>query len=87
MVKVSYKYAKHPLVILEQGSYFGEISFLFKIRNLYLYKVRSSEPNTLLFSIKDNNLREIFNSYPEFGEILKVRAIRRHHYWNKLRMQ
>lgn len=34
-VKMFYKDSKHPLVILEKGSYFGDISFIFQIINKY----------------------------------------------------
>ena len=30
-----YKDSKHPLVTLERGSYFGDISFIFQIINKY----------------------------------------------------
>lgn len=40
-----------------------------------------------LFSIKDEDLSTILESYPEFADVLKVRALRRYHYLTKIRRQ
>lgn len=34
-----YKESKNPLLVYEDGAYFGEISFLFEIKNQYKFKL------------------------------------------------
>ena len=84
-IVVSYKSMKDPLINLKSGSYFGEISYIFKLVNQYSYKSLSKEDDTLLFSLKDENLREIIEIYTEFSSIISLRAYRRYHYLTKLR--
>ena len=84
-IVVSYKSMKDPLINLKSGSYFGEISYIFKLVNQYSYKSLSKEDDTLLFSLKDENLREIIEIYTEFSSIISLRAYRRFHYLTKLR--
>lgn len=84
-IVVSYKSMEDPLINLKSGSYFGEISYIFKLVNQYSYKSLSKEDDTLLFSLKDENLREIIEIYTEFSSIISLRAYRRYHYLTKLR--
>ena len=37
-VEMSYKNSKNTLLIYEEGSYFGEISYLFDVKNFYRFK-------------------------------------------------
>lgn len=39
-VKVSKEVINHPLVVLGEGSYFGEISYIFQIKNKYNYSIK-----------------------------------------------
>ena len=58
-VRVSYKGQKQAILLLKKYSYFGEISYIFKLKNLYKYMIQSKEENTLLYSIKDSNIEMI----------------------------
>ena len=40
-----------------------------------------------MFSLQDRYLCQIFDRFPEFKEVLQIRAMRRHHYFRKLRRQ
>ena len=54
--------------------------------NKYKYKITSANiDDNLLFTIKDNDLNNIFEQYAEFKDVFKVRALKRYHYLTKLR--
>lgn len=76
----------HALLILEDGSYFGDISFIFQVINQYKYKPIAAT-NSKFYSLQDKYLSEIFNRFPEFKNVLQIRALRRHHYFRKLKHQ
>ena len=40
-----------------------------------------------IFGLQDRYLTQIFDRFPEFKEVLQIRAMRRHHYFRKLRHQ
>lgn len=40
-----------------------------------------------MYSLHDKYLQEIFGNFPIFQDVLKVRALRRHHYLRKLKDQ
>lgn len=53
---------------------------------MYNY-VPLSGSNSKFFSIQDKYLNEIFEKFPDFKNILQIRALRRHHYFRKLKNQ
>jgi CRP-like cAMP-binding protein len=87
IVEVSYKQSDYALVQFEEGSYIGDISYIYKIFNQYTYRTKYSPDEKLLtiYSLKDKYLASIFNAYPKFERIMKIRALRRHHYIRKLK--
>ena len=86
-VDMAYKgHEGHNLVMLESGSYFGDVSYILQVKNQYTYKVRSS-PQSVIYSLRENYLEEIFDEFPKFKEVLTIRALRRHHYFRKLKAQ
>lgn len=89
VVDMHYKYYKEPILIYEEAIYYGEISYMFKIRNQYRYCVRQDDQNkkTKVYSIHGYYLEEIFETFPEFKDLLTIRALRRQHYYRKLRKQ
>lgn len=68
-VRVYYKDESHALVNLDEGSYFGEVSFIFQVLNMYTYMPISGQ-NSKFYSIQDNYLNEIFEKFPDFKNIL-----------------
>ena len=72
---------------MNEESYFGEISFIFQLVNQYSYRVVSKEDDSLLYSIRDDEFKDILETYPEFQDVLKIRALRRYHYLTRLRRQ
>jgi hypothetical protein len=50
---------EHALLIFEDGSYFGDISFIFQVINQYKYKPTVSN-SSKFFSLQDKYLDEIF---------------------------
>mmetsp|Transcript_19888 Transcript_19888/g.30640 ORF Transcript_19888/g.30640 Transcript_19888/m.30640 type:complete len:88 (-) Transcript_19888:707-970(-) len=71
------------LLSFREGSYFGEISLLYKIKNRFQYLPRKKQPYKL-FSIDETNLEPIFQRFPEFRSLLAIRALRRQRYMRKL---
>lgn len=86
-VEVSYKYNRQPLLLFEQGSYFGDTSFIFKILNQYAYRVKPCEHDARIFSLHAKYLDAIFEDNQQFASVLKIRALRRHRYLRKLKNQ
>lgn len=81
----------HPIVNLCSGSYFGDVSYIFKLINKYKYMTVPRKDNfdkqTKFYSLKDKYIRDIFERFPEFENVFRVRALRRHHYFRRLRRQ
>ena len=78
LVEMFYKNSTMPLLLYEDGSYFGEISYLFDVKNLYRFKLANSEnKKQKVFSLLEKNLTQIFESFPEFKNLIKIRALRR----------
>jgi signal-transduction protein with cAMP-binding, CBS, and nucleotidyltransferase domain len=85
-VDVSHKDSKWTLLSYEEGSYIGDTSYIFRILNQYSFKPKQSSSNGLLiYSLKDKYLSDIFDNFPRFESLLKVRALQRHHYIRKLK--
>ena len=62
LVEVSYRDGE-DVVVLEPGSYFGDISFILQIKNQYHYKARTI-PTAIIYAIYEQDLNEIFEEYP-----------------------
>jgi len=86
-VTVSYKQTKQPLLLFEQGSYIGETSFILKIRNQYTYQLKLGKEPAKIYGLQQKYLDPILREYPEWKNVLKVRALRRHHYLRKMKNQ
>ena len=87
VVDMGYKgHEGHNLIVLEAGSYFGDISYILQVKNQYNYKVRPT-PIAVIYSLRENYMEEIFEEFPQFKEVLTVRALRRHHYFRRLKQQ
>ena len=85
-VDVSYKDSPYVLLEYDGGSYIGDTSYIFGILNQYKYTTRQASCNGLLiYSLQEKYLEEILDTYPEFKSLLKLRALRRHHYLRKLK--
>ena len=39
----------------------------------------------IIYSLRDCYLEEIFNEFPKFKQIMTIKALRRHHYFRKLK--
>lgn len=80
---------EHPIVNLCEGSYFGDVSYIFKLLNRFSYKIiqnsKENEKQCRLFSLKDKYIKDIFERFPDFENVFKVRALRRHHYFRKIK--
>ena len=50
-VEVSYKLNEYVLLIYDQGSYIGDTSFIFQIRNQYQYKSKQGNAQTRIYSL------------------------------------
>ena len=72
--------------MLNQGSYFGDISYIFKVKNLYYFESSRNKP-AKIFSLIDDALDNIFDSFPDFQKIFELRALRRQHDFKKLKNQ
>lgn len=87
VVDMGYKgHEGHNLVVLDAGSYFGDISYILQVKNQYNYNVRAT-PLAVIYSLRENYLEDIFEEFPQFKEVLTVRALRRHHYFRRLKQQ
>ena len=87
-VDVTYKERENVLIHFEEGSYIGDTSYIFEIRNQYKYRcVANSKTKARIYGLHDQYLQDIFNSFPEFKNVLRIRALRRHHYLRKLKDQ
>lgn len=85
-VEVSHKDSKYVLLQYDEGSYIGDTSFIFRILNQYSFKPKQSSNNGLfIYSLKEKYLTEIFHDFPKFENLLKIRALRRHHYLRKIK--
>ena len=85
-VDVYYKDSPHILLMFSYGSYFGDVSFIFQVRNQYHYIARPGVESKF-YSLQDTYLYDIFQNFPEFKDVLQIRALRRHHYFRKLKNQ
>jgi sulfur transfer complex TusBCD TusB component (DsrH family) len=72
--------------MLNHGSYFGDISYIFKVKNLYYFESSRNKP-AKIFALVDDALDNIFDSFPDFQKIFELRALRRQHYFKKLKNQ
>jgi signal-transduction protein with cAMP-binding, CBS, and nucleotidyltransferase domain len=87
-VEVTYKDRDNVLIYFDQGSYIGDTSYIFKIRNQYKYRcIADGKSKPRIYALHDKYLFEIFNDYPAFKNVLQIRALRRHHYLRKLKNQ
>ena len=91
-VDMYYKHHDCPLVTLENGSYFGDISCIFRIKNQYsfipkLQKANNEDlvSNQKFYSIDEDYLGLIFKQFPGFMDLMKIRALRRQRYYRKLK--
>ena len=75
-VNVFYDNQNQKIVTLNHGSYFGDISYIFKINNLYYFESSKVKP-AKIFCLVDDTLDNIFDSFPEFQKIFELRALRR----------
>jgi hypothetical protein len=54
----------HPIVNLLEGSYFGDVSYMFKLLNKYKYMVvtppKDQDKSTKFYSLKDKYIFDIF---------------------------
>ena len=67
---MSYKnFEPHCLVALEAGSYFGDVSFIFQLKNMYKYVARP-QPVSKIYSLHERYLEKIFQEFPEFKRVL-----------------
>ena len=84
IVDVFHMDSKDSLVHFKEGSYFGEVSYIFKVRNKYSFIPR---PKTKyqIFSLKSKAIDEMFDNYPDFKSLLQIRGLRRHLYLRKLK--
>ena len=55
--------------------YFGDISYLFNLRNQYVYQCKERE--TQVFSIDTKHLELMLNRFEKFRKVMEVRAYRR----------
>ena len=85
-IDISHKEMEQPFVTLSTGSYFGEISFIFQVRNQYKFIPKQGIP-CRIFSIQEPYLLEIFDDFPDFKSLLQIRALRRQHYFKRIRDQ
>ena len=84
-VTVAYKTWPHQLLLFEQGSYFGDTSYLFKIINHYRYTLQSHPESSRIYSLHAKYLESILEDFDDFASVLKIRALRRHRYLRKLK--
>jgi len=84
VVEVKYMQDRHSLLYFREGSYFGDVSFIFKVKNKYSYTPREKSAVSI-FSIKEEYLDDFFEDYADFREMMKIRALRRHRYIRKLK--
>jgi hypothetical protein len=78
-VEVYYKHYGHPFLLYDDIAYFGEISYLFETRNFYRFKIQDADQNKKfkIYSITNSRLDDIFVAFPDFKDVLKIRALRR----------
>ena len=86
-VDVFYQESEHALVHYDDGSYFGDISYIFKAKNQYKFKLQNKDKDTKIYSIRNVYLDPILDMFPDFKKILTVRALRRQHYMRRLHKQ
>lgn len=53
-----------PIVLYDAGSYFGDSSFIYKIRNQYGYYFKTDRIDNQIFSIQETYLNAIFVDFP-----------------------
>jgi CRP-like cAMP-binding protein len=76
-VQVYSRQIEHPLIMFDEGSYIGDISFIYGIRNHYRYIPTQPINRVKIFNLQKEYLNNIFDSFPEFKNVLKIRALRR----------
>lgn len=84
-VEVTYKERENVLIHFDQGSYIGDTSYIFEIRNQYTYTCVGEGKKSRIYGLHDKYLQDIFTDYPDFKNVLRIRALRRHHYLRKLK--
>ena len=87
-INVYYKDIPHKLLSLEQGSYFGDISLIFRVQNNFRYcssYEQSTDEYARIYSINHKILQVIFDRYPDFYNLCKVRAIRKQHHYKQVK--
>lgn len=90
-VSMSHVSCKHPIVKLLEGSYFGDVSYMFKLLNRFNYigvqPTKERDKACKFYSLNDKYIADIFKRFPDFENVFRVRALRRHHYFRRLRHQ
>ena len=74
--------------MLEPGAYFGDISLIFSVQNNFRYcssYEQSTDEYVRVYSINHIILNQIFDMFPEFYNLMKVRAIRKQHFYKKVK--
>lgn len=86
-VDVHYKDRPQRFLKLDTGSYFGDISYIFKNRNQYSYFGRRNKlgHQSKIFSLTEDAIEEVFTKFLKFKNVMKIRALRRQHYFKKLK--
>jgi hypothetical protein len=75
-IDVTLKEQKDHFLTLDNGCYFGDISFLFDLNNKYVYTVKD-EQKAQVFSIDNKHLKSLFNRFQKFRKVMEIRAYRR----------
>lgn len=89
---VSVRYQNSDIICkLDDGSYFGEISYLFQVRNQYKFTLENNKSGSdgfsRILSIQHNDFKPIFDQYEPFYNLMKTRALRRQIFFKKIKNQ
>ena len=60
--------------MLNHGSYFGDISYIFKVKNLYYFESSRNKP-AKIFALIDDALDNIFDSFSDFKKIFDLELL------------
>ena len=74
--------SRFPLLKFDSATYFGDISIIFKVQNIFHFKVVDSD--SLVYSVEEENITKICENFPDFADVLKIRALRRYRYFKRL---
>ena len=74
-----------PMILYDSGSYIGDTSYIFRIRNNFGYYFKTESLDNQVFSLQEPYIDEILEDFPVLHSVLKIRALRRHRYLRKLR--